>query len=88
MQSVDLLLYPSISACSINDKAYAYIIDGKYFESKKSYQNFLETNVRTSNDFGLGPNVTEILQNIVIIDENETVHEISLSNDYRQNRGT
>ena len=89
MQSSDLLLYPSISVCSINN-GIAYVAGGKIFESTRSYATFLETNITTPYAFepGHGPNLTEILHSIVFEDVNGTKHELSPSNDGRENRET
>ena len=68
----------------------AYVIGGKIFESTRSYETFLETNVTTPYAFkpGHSPNVTEMLHSIVFKDVNGTKHELNPSNDDRKNRET
>ena len=86
MQSSSLLWYPSISVCSMTP--YAHVIDGKIFESMESYETFRETNVSPpSYNIGAGPNVTEMLHSIELMDANGTEHEIIPSKDM-QNRET
>ena len=87
MQSSNLLLYPSISVCSIDDSLMRYVSDGKCFESVQAYMTFLETNVTTSYALESGPpNITEILQSIDTFDVNGTMHVMSPINNDRQNR--
>ena len=81
MKSSDLLLYPSISVCSIGNGSsnliMPYIADGKIFQDKQSYLNYLDTNVAASFDLVSGPNLTVMVHSIDVMDENGTMHVMS-----------
>ena len=79
MQSSDVLLYPSISVCSLgngSNNLAPYIVDGRLFQDKQSYLNFLDTNVSSSYDLLSNPNLTEIIHSIEVMDSNGTLHKM------------
>ena len=86
MESPKLLLYPSISVCSINDNVLPYFTDGKLYESGEAYLNFLDTNIMTPYALASSPNLTEIIDAVNILDTNGTMHVMSPISSDGQNR--
>ena len=84
MQNSDLILYPSISACSMTSRAF--MRDGVMYESYASYENSLANNVTGNYTFGHAPNLNKTVQSISFVDVNGTLNVLNSSNSYEEDK--
>ena len=81
MRNSEVILYPSISACSMTSRAFTR--DGTFYESYPSYVNSMANNVTGTYTFGHAPDLNKIVQSIHFMDVNGTLHVLNSSNSYQ-----
>ena len=81
MRNSEVILYPSISACSMTSPAFTR--DGAFYESYPSYVNSLANNETGTYTFGRTPDLNKIVRSIHFMDMNGTLHVLNSSNSYQ-----